>query len=133
MVLLPDIPVDVNEIAKVVEDSYIKGKNHVIIVVAEGAPKNATEIAQQMKDLDLGFHVRVTILGHIQRGGRPTAFDRLLATRLGVKAVEAMLEGETKKMVGLESGDMVLVPLEEVVSKPKMPNPNYVDLFKRVS
>jgi len=133
MVLLPEIEVDIKEVAKVVEDSYIKGKNHVIIVVAEGAPMRAAEIAQQMKDLDLGFHTRVTILGHVQRGGRPTAFDRLLATRLGVKAVEAMLEDETKKMVGLKSGEMVLVPLEEVISQPRVPSPNLVEMFKLVS
>lgn len=133
MVLLPEMPVDIKQVAQVVEDSYIKGKNHVIIVVAEGAPNNATEIAQQLKDLDLGFHTRVTILGHIQRGGGPTAFDRLLATRLGVAAVEALMEGKSNLMVGLESGKMVTVPLEEVVSKTRVINPDYVDLFKRVS
>ncbi|MFN2145688.1 MAG: 6-phosphofructokinase, partial [Anaerolineales bacterium] len=111
MVLLPEMKVEIKEIASVVEASYIKGKNHVIIVVAEGASMRANEIAQQMKDLDLGFHTRVTILGHIQRGGSPTAFDRLLATRLGVKAVEALVAGESEKMVGLKSGEMVLVPL----------------------
>ncbi len=133
MVLLPEIKVDIKEIASVVEASYIKGKNHVIIVVAEGASMHATEIAQQMKDLDLGFHTRVTILGHIQRGGSPTAFDRLLASRLGVKAVEALVEGESEKMVGLKSGEMVLVPLEEVVSKPRVTSPEFLELFKRVS
>jgi 6-phosphofructokinase 1 len=133
MVLLPDIAVDIQEVANVVEQSYIKGKNHVIIVVAEGAPSTATEIAQQLKDLDLGFRTRVTILGHIQRGGRPTAFDRLLGTRLGVKAVEAMLAGESNQMVGLESGEMVLVPLAEVVSKTKATSQNFLDLFSRVS
>ena len=133
MVLLPETQIDINQVAHVVEDSYIKGKNHVIIVVAEGAPNNATEIAQQLKDLDLGFHTRVTILGHTQRGGGPTAFDRLLATRLGVAAVEALAEGKSNLMVGLESSKMVNVPLEDVVSKTRLVNPDYVDLFKRVS
>jgi 6-phosphofructokinase 1 len=133
MVLLPELDVDINEVANVVERSYIKGKNHVIIVVAEGAPSSATEIAQQLKDLDLGFRTRVTILGHIQRGGRPTAFDRLLATRLGAGAVEAMLEGESNLMVGLKASEMVTVPLEEVVSKPKVTSKDFLDLFSRVS
>lgn len=133
MVLLPEMPVDIEEVRRVIEDSYIKGKNHVIIVVAEGAPINATEVSQQLKDLDLGFHTRVTILGHIQRGGSPTAFDRLLATRFGVAAVEALLEGKSTMMVGLESGKMVNVPLEDVVKNNRVVNPDYLDLFKRVS
>ena len=133
MVLLPEMKVEIKEIASVVEASYIKGKNHVIIVVAEGASMRANEIAQQMKDLDLGFHTRVTILGHIQRGGSPTAFDRLLATRLGVKAVEALVAGESEKMVGLKSGEMVLVPLEEVVSQTRVTSPEFLEMFKRVS
>lgn len=133
MVILPDKKVEIKEISDVIEDSYIKGKNHVIIVVAEGASIQTTEIAKQLKDLDLGFHTRVTILGHIQRGGRPTAFDRLLSTRYGVRAVEALIEGESNQMVGLESGQMVLVPLEEVVGKTKLINETYLDLFRRVS
>jgi 6-phosphofructokinase 1 len=130
MVLLPGVEVDIQEIAKLIEDSYIKGKNHAIIVVAEGALLSATEISQGLKDLDVGFSTRVTILGHIQRGGRPTAFDRLLGTRLGVKAVEALIAGETDQMAGLRSGDIVLVPLEEVVSNSIIINEKFIELFK---
>jgi 6-phosphofructokinase 1 len=133
MVLLPEMPVDIQEVANVVEKSYIRGKNHVIIVVAEGAPSNANEIAQQLKDLDLGFKTRVTILGHIQRGGRPTAFDRLLGTRLGVAAVEGLLEGQTKVMACLEAGDIVFKPLEDILSKTRVVNKDYIDLFQRVA
>jgi 6-phosphofructokinase 1 len=133
MVLLPGVEVDIQEIAKLIEDSYIKGKNHAIIVVAEGALLSATEISQGLKDLDVGFSTRVTILGHIQRGGRPTAFDRLLGTRLGVKAVEALIAGETDQMAGLRSGDIVLVPLEEVVSNSIIINEKFIELFKRVA
>ena len=133
MVLLPGVEVDIQAIANLIESSYIKGKNHAIIVVAEGALLSATEISQKLKDLDVGFSTRVTILGHIQRGGRPTAFDRLLATRLGVKAVEALNAGETDQMIGLKSGDTVLVPLEEVVSNSITINEKLIDLFKRVA
>lgn len=133
MVLLPGVEVDIQEIAKLIEDSYIKGKNHAIIVVAEGALLRATEISQGLKDLDVGFSTRVTILGHIQRGGRPTAFDRLLGTRLGVRAVEALIAGETDQMAGLRSGDIVLVPLEEVVSNSIIINEKFIELFKRVA
>lgn len=133
LVLLPEVEVEIQDVAKVVEDSYIQGKNHAIIVVAEGAPLSATELSQKLKDLDVGFHTRVTILGHIQRGGRPTAFDRLLATRFGVRAVEALIEGQTDVMTGLKSGEVYLEPLEEIVSKTRNINVNYLDLFKRVS
>jgi 6-phosphofructokinase 1 len=133
MVLLPGVEVDIQEIAKLIEDSYIKGKNHAIIVVAEGALLGATEISQGLKDLDVGFSTRVTILGHIQRGGRPTAFDRLLGTRLGVKAVEALIAGKTDQMAGLRSGDIVFVPLEEVVSNSIIINEKFIELFKRVA
>lgn len=133
LVLLPEVPVDIQEVAGVIETSYMKGKNHAIIVVAEGAPMQATALAQELKDLDVGFHTRVTILGHIQRGGRPTAFDRMLATRLGVRAVEALLEGKNDVMVGLDDEGMVLVPLEEVVSKMRAVNVDYLELFKRVA
>lgn len=133
LVLLPEVPVDIQEVADTIETSYMKGKNHAIIVVAEGASLGASALAQELKDLDVGFHTRVTILGHIQRGGRPTAFDRLLASRLGVRAVEALLEGENDVMVGLDDEGMVLVPLEEVVSKMRNVNADFLELFKRVS
>ena len=81
----------------------------------------------------MGFHTRVTILGHIQRGGRPTAFDRLLSTRLGVRAVEALIAGETDKMVGLKSGDTALVDLKEVKSHSITIHEKFIDLFMRVA
>ena len=133
MVLLPGVEVDIQAIANLIEDSYIRGKNHAIIVVAEGALLSATEISQRLKDLDVGFSTRVTILGHIQRGGRPTAFDRLLGTRLGVKAVEALISGETDQMIGLKSGDTVFIPLEKVVSNSITINEKFIELFERVA
>ena len=81
-----------------IENSYIRGKNHAIIIVAEGASLSAGELAEKLEKMDVGFKTRVTILGHIQRGGRPSAFDRLLATRLGVRAVESLLKGDTDSL-----------------------------------
>ena len=133
MVLLPGAEINVESVAKVIEDSYMKGKNHAIIVVAEGAQYNATQLSQELKDLDVGFHTRVTILGHIQRGGGPTAFDRLLGTRLGIKSVEALLGGSTDMMVGLQGNKIALVPLTEVVSHTRNVADDYMELFKRVS
>lgn len=132
-VLLPEMDYEVSDVAAVIEESYLKGKNHAIIVVAEGAKFNATRLSQELKDLDVGFKTRVTILGHIQRGGRPTAFDRLLGSRLGTKAVQALVEGESDVMVGLQNHEMALVPLAEVVGRHREIDKEYLDLFKRVS
>ncbi len=133
MVLLPDVEVELQTVAKVIEDSYIRGKNHAIIVVAEGAPFKATVLSQQLKDLDVGFHTRVTILGHIQRGGRPSAFDRLLATRMGAGAVEGLLTGATDVMTCLRSGEIVLEPLENVLSQTRNISEDLAKLFTQVS
>jgi 6-phosphofructokinase 1 len=132
-VLLPETEINIQEVADVIEQSYMQGKNHAIIVVAEGAKYNATQLSQELKDLDVGFKTRVTILGHIQRGGRPTAFDRLLGSRLGTKAVEALIDGETDVMVGLQDHEMVLVPLADVIDKHRAIDPEYLDLFKKVA
>ncbi len=133
MVLIPEIEVSIQDVAKSIEQSYMSGKNHAIIVVAEGASYNAQELSQQLKDLDVGFKTRVTILGHIQRGGGPTAFDRLLGTRLGVKAVEALMDKQTDVMVGLVGMDIELIPLAEVVEKSRCANLDYMEIFKQVA
>jgi 6-phosphofructokinase 1 len=122
MILLPEVDVSMEDIATRVADSYARGKAHAIIVAAEGASLDVQEVAQYLNERDVGFEVRVTILGHITRGGSPTAFDRLLATRMGVKAVELLLEGERDKMVGLSGREMVAVPLEEVIKRQRQPN-----------
>jgi len=116
MVLIPEVATPVAEVAAMVEDAYRRGKTHCIIVVAEGFRPRTTELGQQIDALDLGFTTRVTILGHIQRGGKPTAFDRLLASRFGTRAVEFLLEGKSNVMVGLQGREVVAVPIQEVIS-----------------
>jgi 6-phosphofructokinase 1 len=132
-VLLPETDCTVQQVADIIENSYMLGKNHAIIVVAEGAKYNATQLTQELKDLDVGFKTRVTILGHIQRGGRPTAFDRLLGSRLGTKAVQSLLAGESDVMVGLDDHKMTLVPLAEVVERKRELDAEFLDLFKMVA
>jgi 6-phosphofructokinase 1 len=117
MVLVPEIETPFEDVAAMVDDAYKRGKTHAIIVVAEGATLNATELAQKITELDLGFDTRVTVLGHVQRGGKPTAFDRFLATRFGVKAVEFITRGQFGVMTGLDGRDIIPVPLEQVISK----------------
>ena len=83
--------------------------------------------------MDVGFRSRVTILGHIQRGGSPSAFDRLLATRMGVNAVEWLLEGKSGVMTGLQGRDIVPVDLDEVVSKNRGANLEYFEMSRMLA
>jgi 6-phosphofructokinase 1 len=133
MVLLPELEVSLQEVADTIEKSYLRGKNHAIIVVAEGASFRSSELSTKLEELDVGFKTRVTILGHIQRGGRPSAFDRLLSTRLGVKAVEVLLEGQEDVMVGLMGREIVVVSLEEVTSRSRAANLKFLDMFMKVT
>jgi 6-phosphofructokinase 1 len=118
-VSIPEVETDPEELARELRDSYRRGKSHAIIVVAEGAKYNAAALMQyfdQHRDR-LGFELRATTLGHVQRGGAPGAFDRLLATRLGAAAVEHLLRGEHGLLVGLLHGEVGATPLAEVVSR----------------
>jgi len=119
LVLIPEKEVSLEQVAKVVEDAYIKGKNHAIVVIAEGAQYKTSEVAAYLEQDEVGFEVRATILGHIQRGGAPTAFDRLLASRLGMAAVDEMVAGNHGVMVGLQGNRIVAMPLEEIVGHTK--------------
>ncbi len=133
MVLIPEVDTTLEEIAKAVEDAYKRGKTHAIIMVAEGARIKIQDLARYLDEADVGFKTRVTILGHIQRGGRPTAFDRLLASRMGVRAVEAAVNGHFDVMVGLKGREMVLVPLAEVVSRQRKANMEYYAMARMLA
>jgi len=133
MVLIPEVPVTVEEVAKAIEAAYRRGKTHAIIVVAEGASVKTTELAAALDAEDVGFTTRVTILGHIQRGGSPTAFDRMLASRLGVKAVQALLAGESDVMVGLQGREVGLIPLAEVTTKSRTVSAEYIEMARTLA
>ncbi|MEN4041204.1 MAG: 6-phosphofructokinase [Anaerolineaceae bacterium] len=120
MILIPEVVTPVEDVLKVIETAYIKGKTHCIIVVAEGALPHTTELAAAIDHMELGFNTRVTILGHVQRGGKPTAFDRMLASRFGSKAVEFLLAGQSNVMIGLAGNAIYSVPIHEVVSKQRI-------------
>ncbi len=120
LVLVPEVQTPVEEVARAIEESYRRGKTHAIVVVAEGYTPHTAELGQQIDAMDIGFSTRVTILGHIQRGGKPSAFDRLLASRFGVKAVEFLLNGQSGVMVGLNGREMEPVPLSVVVSRKRI-------------
>ncbi len=130
IVLVPEVPVAVEDVADAVEDAYRRGKTHAIIIVAEGSNIRTTDLARMLDEMDVGFTTRVTILGHIQRGGRPTAFDRLLAARLGTRATTALIEGATDVMVGLQGRDIELLPLETVLDTQRTANMEYFEMAR---
>ncbi len=113
MTLIPERETSAAEVAAAVRSAHDRGKTHAIIVVAEGASLRASALKDQLDAMRLGFGFRVTILGHIQRGGRPSAWDRLIAARFGVTAVERLLAGRSGAMLGLRGREVVDVPLED--------------------
>lgn len=127
-IVVPESKVKLDEVGEAIEDAYLKGKTHALVVVAEGADLKTQEIAAFLGQHDIGFEVRVTVLGHIQRGGRPTAFDRSLATQMGVEAVEVLRRGESGVMVALEGRDLITRPLEEVTTKQRELSDKYLEM-----
>ena len=119
--LIPEIESDPEEVAEKLRLAYEHGKSHAIIVVAEGAKYNAESLIKFFeKHQDrLGFKIRATILGHVQRGGDPGAYDRLLASRLGNGAVEAVDREEYGVLVGINKSEITTIPLKDVASKKK--------------
>jgi 6-phosphofructokinase 1 len=133
MILIPEKEADPKEVAEAISDAHARGKTHAIVVVAEGSDLHASALMQKLNKLKTGFDFRLTILGHIQRGGRPTAFDRLLATRFGVAAVEQLLAGKSGLMVGLEGREIVTVPLSKVCTKKRRANLEYYRLARMLA
>jgi len=138
-ILIPEVPYDLEDIAEILKARHRRGVRYSIVVVAEGVPpppgveplrhrKDAFgferlggvsyQIADAIEALT-GFETRVTVLGHIQRGGTPTAFDRVLATRLGVGAADFAVEGRSRVMAALRGDEVVAVPLEEACGEPR--------------
>lgn len=133
MVLIPETPVIKEDVAAAVEDAYRRGKTHAIIINAEGSGIRTTDLATMIDEMDLGFKTRMTILGHIQRGGSPTAYDRLLASRMGVKAVEALVDGTHGVMTGLKGKGIDFIPLADVISNKRKVNMEYYHMVKVLS
>ncbi len=144
MILIPEEPFDIEAVCEALRTRHEKGRFASIVVVAEGAVPEEGTLALVSGEVDqfghvrlggigtllaseierrTGFETRVTILGHIQRGGTPTAFDRVLATRFGIAAIEAVHDGAWGRMVALQAGDIVRVPLAEAVGELKLVDP----------
>lgn len=116
-IIIPEVPFDINEICEKLMRGVKRGKLHSMIVVAEGAA-SGLEIGRKIKEIT-GADTKVTILGHIQRGGIPTAFDRMLAARLGAKAVDLLIAGEAGKAVGIRKEEIVGYDLQEIFENKK--------------
>jgi 6-phosphofructokinase 1 len=129
-VVVPEVETDPEQVAAHIQEAYEKGKAHAIVVVAEGSSYNATRLAEyftQHKER-LGFEIRYSILGHIQRGGNPQAFDRILASRFGAAATEQIDKGNTGVLVGLLKSEIKTTPLAEVVANKKHLDASLVEL-----
>ncbi len=126
VILIPEISYNLQEINLKVKEGYKRGKTHCIIVIAEGVGKT-NEVSKYLED-KIGYETRITILGYLQRGGSPSAFDRLLASRLGAAAVELLFKGETGKMVGLIGNKIEATDLEVVLSQQKTIDQDLYDL-----
>jgi len=151
VILIPEEPVDLDAVCEAIRKRHARGKDFSIVVVAEGAQfKNGTLVAKEGKkdafghvrlggigqvlgefiEERTGFETRVTVLGHIQRGGSPTAFDRILGTRFGVKAVELVLAGQFGKMVSLQGNQVIAVTLDERAVAMKTVDPEFYLMAK---
>jgi 6-phosphofructokinase 1 len=135
MVLIPEVETSLEEVAQLIEDSYIRGKTHCIIIVAEGWQPGAEALSRQLRERqdELGFSVRVTRLGYMQRGGSASAFDRLLGTRLGASAVQELVGGNGGNMVGWVKNTVALSSLEEAVAIQKPLDPELCELAEIMS
>ncbi len=121
VVVIPEREIPPEQVARELRAAYDRGKTHALVVVAEGAKNNAHELVEYY-DADpeaTGFRLRVTILGHVQRGANPTATDRLLGTRLGEGAVRALIAGQQGVLVGLREDRVTTTPLDDIVGRQK--------------
>ena len=116
-IIIPEVPFDIAEVCRRLMRGVQRGKLHSVILVAEGAA-SAMHVADEIKKITQQ-EVRVAILGHLQRGGTPTAFDRILASRMGPKAVDLLLEGKGNYLVGYFKGEIKAIPFDEMFTSSK--------------
>jgi 6-phosphofructokinase 1 len=130
-IIVPEKGYDLNEICKVILDGKSKGKLHNLILVAEGVG-GANKLAKQIEEIT-DIETRATILGHIQRGGSPTAFDRILASKMGAKAVELLVSGKTARVVGVKGTDIIDLDTNEALAIPRSFDEKTYEIAKTLS
>ncbi len=133
-VLIPETTTYIDKLVDILKKGWKRNKRSAMIIVAEGDESGgAYEVAKVVNKEFPTWETKVTVLGHIQRGGKPSAFDRVVASRMGNHAVKALLAGETNKMVGIQRGDMALVPFEKATKHHHELNKHLVELVDVLS
>lgn len=134
-IVIPEYETCPEEVAETLSQAYQRGKQHALVVVAEGAKHNAEGLMQYFQEhrQRLGFAVRATTLGHVQRGGTPSAYDRILATRLGAGAVDFLELGGKGHLLGMIKGQVVPTPYNEVVGLTKQLDPALFELAESLA
>ena len=132
MIVIPEVPTEPDEVAEALRKAYERGKAHAIVVVAEGAKHDGEALVRHFRENHdrLGFEPRLTVLGHVQRGGTPTFADRMLATRLGAAAVEQLANGKHGVLVGLVRDEIHTTPLAEVARTRKKLDTRILELAR---
>lgn len=135
MVMVPEVLTPITEVVNVLKQGWSRQKSSSIIVVAEGEEEgNAVEVAEKIrKQVDPDIDMRVTTLGHIQRGGIPTAYDRILASRLGLGALEGLMDGQKNVMAGIINNELVYTPFRDTIRLPKPINQDLLRMVKILS
>ncbi len=129
--LIPEVPFEIENIIKKVKQRYKEGKTRSIIILSEGVG-SATDF-EKVFGMIGGFETRITVLGHLQRGGSPTHFDRILATRMGASSVDALLEGKSGVMAALQQKKIKFIPLKEVLDNKRELDRGLLDIADMLS
>lgn len=127
-IIVPEIQMDIEKLDLFLQTGFKKKKTSSIVLVAEGEKNGAMSLAKRVEEIHPEYDVRVSILGHLQRGGSPSAFDRVTASLLGVKAVEALLDDQQSIMVGIVNREISHVPFNQTLKNKKKLNPLLVGL-----
>ena len=132
--IIPEISTEVDQLAELIKNGFRKSKNSSIVLVAESPiTGGAMGLAQRVKDEYPNYDVRVSILGHLQRGGSPTAHDRILASRMGAAAVDALLDDQRNVMIGIRNDEIVYVPFVKAIHNEKTVNREKLETLRRLS
>ena len=132
--IVPEYNTDVDQLEEFIKNGFRKSKNSSIVLVAESKSNGgAMHYAERVKKEYPQYDVRVTILGHLQRGGRPTAHDRILASRLGTAAIDALMEGQRNVMIGIDHDEVVYVPFTKAIKNNKPINSELLNVLHELS
>ena len=132
--IIPEISIEVDQLAELVENGFRKSKNSSIVLVAESpVTGGAMALAERVKNEYPAYDVRVSILGHLQRGGSPTAHDRILASRMGAAAIDALLDDQRNVMIGVKNDEIVYVPFSKAIKNDKPINRDLLNTLRRLS